>query len=176
MQGTAFFTSPSSFLKRQVFVSVATVGARLRGGKPAVNLADFFALFLGNVLQNLDEGSEAEITYFPSPKLFHRSDVELLNTNNVVSGEEPAGELEVEVFPLVVNLAVLLRQPAFRLLSIVGATFFARKLLVKVLDLFQAFLEQLWSLNLLSIGSHKKVLESEVERLSPYFCVKVLAR
>ncbi|MCS4044372.1 hypothetical protein GGQ00_002828 [Salinibacter ruber] len=47
---------------------------------------------------------------------------------------------------------------------------------MKVLDLFQAFLEQLWSLNLLSIGSHKKVLESEVERLSPYFCVKVLAR
>lgn len=142
---------------------MATVGARLRGGKPAVNLADLFALFLGNVLQNLDEGSEAEITYFPSPKLFHRSDVELLNTNNVVSGEEPAGELEVEVFPLVVNLAVLPRQPTLRLLPIVRAALLARKLFMKVLDLFQAFLERLWSLNPISVGSHQEILESEVE-------------
>jgi hypothetical protein len=50
-----------------------------------------------------------------------------------------------------------------RLLPIVRATFFARKLSVKLLDFFQAFLERLWSLNPVSIGSHQKVLESEIQ-------------
>ena len=122
---------------------VATHRARRRARFKAVYLHDDPAHLHSDVLLDLQELGEPQVTHLSPPHPLHRFEVQVLKAQDVVLTCQSPCQLEVNVSPLVGQSSMDTRQPPSGLFIVVAPWLLARQGPIQACDLFQVLFEVL---------------------------------
>ena len=85
---------PAALLECKARIYLTANMTRLAGGGPFVDFDDLGASIAGNPFQDSNELCERKVGYLPSPKTFHRIQVQVLNTDDGVLSNQVVSQLE----------------------------------------------------------------------------------
>ena len=122
----------------------ATRRAQRRTGFETVYLHDDLAHLHGDVLLDIQELGESQITHLASPHPLHGLEVQVLETQDVALTCQVPRQLEVRVSPFVGKSCMSTRQPLSSLFVVVAPWLLACAYPIQARDLVQVLLQVLW--------------------------------
>ena len=101
---------PAALLECQVGICLTTNVTGLAGRCPSVDFDDLGTSIAGHPFQDANKLRERKVRYLPSPKAFHRIQVQVLNTDDSVFSNQVVGQLKEPVSATVADLLIHLVQ------------------------------------------------------------------
>jgi len=142
---------------------MSTTIAGFRTRKPGVNIGNNLALLFGNPFQNLQELSERQIVYLPSPQSLHSFQIQRLKAQHIKPVCQHMCQLPAPIRAAVNHVLMSSSQVQPSPLSICRTIIFARELPRCFFNLIERLLQELGRFNLGAIRTSEESFQPKIK-------------